>query len=224
MNVIVFDFETTGKHVQVDQIIQCMFLNLNTGKMLERNVKPKKKIEYEAIKKHGMTMSDLKHCPTFEQVRQDIFNFIGKKAFLIAHNADNFDKLVLFHELKRIGKDIPRGWKFIDSLKLFRYFHPEWKSHNMSFLRDQFGLSKTNEHLANKDVLDLSKIYETLRKKYTDAQLYTISQNYSKIDYGPYRGRDIHKLDKLQVQFIINQNFFQDYDLLQRLIRFKKLN
>lgn len=42
MNVSVFDFETTGKHFQVDQIIQCMFLNLNTGKMLERNIKPKK--------------------------------------------------------------------------------------------------------------------------------------------------------------------------------------
>lgn len=76
-------------------------------------------ISEEAIKVHGITPSDLANKPTFQQVAQEIYDFIGD-ADLAGYNSNRFDIPILMEEFDRYGFDFSiEQRKLIDVQRIF---------------------------------------------------------------------------------------------------------
>lgn len=81
-------------------------------------------ISEEAIKVHGITPSDLANKPTFQQVAQEIYDFIGD-ADLAGYNSNRFDIPILMEEFDRYGFDFSiEQRKLIDVQRIFYKMEP----------------------------------------------------------------------------------------------------
>lgn len=100
-------FEAAKGHrlVEVCFILHDADSRREIGRYLQR-INPMRSIPEDATKVHGITLDDLKACPTWEQVAPKIAKIIAKTDMLICHNLD-FDSQFLFHELTRVGETIP---------------------------------------------------------------------------------------------------------------------
>lgn len=205
---IIIDFETTGLDYANDKIIQYTFLNNETKEYISGYVNPQRPMNLEASKVTGITDIDLKEYRPFSSHVDKILDFIGQEdnVFFIAHNGDHFDKLFFIRELQSCGKSLHPSWKFIDTLKLSRYFRPDLKQHTMDSLRTEFNLSTKNNHSASKDVFDLSMIYNHFRKDHCVEELHDISFHY--ISFGKYRGNDYRKLPLDYLDFLIQKKVY----------------
>ena len=109
MNEIFLDTETTGLsfrdgHKIVE--IACIETKdlIPTNKVFHKLINPKRNVPEEAFKIHGFSEEFLSTQVAFDQVAEELLNFIeGKK--LIIHNA-NFDLSFLNGELGVIKKKI----------------------------------------------------------------------------------------------------------------------
>ena len=206
---IIFDFETTGTDYATDAITQFTFLKKKTGEYFGSLVNPKQPISLGAIETTGITNIDVEIYPPFEHFIPQILDFIGDKpVYLIAHNGDRFDKLLLFRFLRNNEYSIPSTWKFIDTLKLSRIRYPLETSHRMDDLRERFHLSTKNNHSANKDVFDLAIIYDRLKQNDSPKTLHELSLHY--VSFGKYRGSDFRTLPKSYIDFLIEKQVYLD--------------
>lgn len=103
---IILDTETTGLYPnRGDRLIEFAGLEMIdrrlTGRALHLYIHPQRDIPEEASRIHGITLDQLEDAPTFDQVSQQIADFI-QGAELIIHNAP-FDVGFLDMEFKRIG-------------------------------------------------------------------------------------------------------------------------
>jgi DNA polymerase-3 subunit epsilon len=106
--VIAIDLETTG-FGKNDRIIEfaAIVFDLETRRVLgqlETLINPMRNVPEESSEIHGLKSSDLSLAPTFEEIAEDIFAFLGNNK-IVAHNAD-FDLKFLIQEFDRIGKPI----------------------------------------------------------------------------------------------------------------------
>jgi len=106
--VIAIDLETTG-FGKNDRIIEfaAIVFDLETRRVLgqlETLINPMRNVPEESSEIHGLKSSDLSLAPTFEEIAEDIFAFLGNNK-IVAHNAD-FDLKFLIQEFNRIGKPI----------------------------------------------------------------------------------------------------------------------
>jgi DNA polymerase III subunit epsilon len=120
---IVLDTETTGlEHKQGHRLVElgCVELNdlLPTGRTFHRFIDPKREIDPDAERVHGISNAFLVGKPTFDapEVSDAFLDFIGD-AKLIAHNAP-FDRGFINAELERAGRaPIPES-RWIDTLPM----------------------------------------------------------------------------------------------------------
>jgi DNA polymerase-3 subunit epsilon len=106
-DLVFFDLEATGLQVMRDRIIQIgMIKYYKDGRPpeeMDQLINPGfVPIQPDAMKVHGITPQDLKNKPTFDQVAQKIFDFIGD-ADLSGYNAARFDIPMLMEEFARVG-------------------------------------------------------------------------------------------------------------------------
>ncbi len=122
-DLLFFDIESTGLNVIRDRIIQIgMVKYFASGKPTEEMVlliNPGIPISKEAERVHGITAKDLANKPSFQQVAQKIYDFIGD-ADLAGYNSNRFDVPILMEEFDRVGID----WdiehrKMIDVQRIF---------------------------------------------------------------------------------------------------------
>ena len=205
---IIFDLETTGLDYTKDAIIQYTFLNYQTDEYISGYVNPQRPMTKEASDITGVTDIDMKEYQPFSNHVEKILNFIGKEkeTYLIAHNGDRFDKLFLSAALLSCGKSLSPFWKFIDTLKLYRHFFPEYPQHTMDFLREKMNLTTKNNHSAAKDVFDLSLLYHDLRKNHHVKTLFDISFHF--INFGKYKGEDFRNIPKDYLDFLIQRKIY----------------
>jgi DNA polymerase III epsilon subunit-like protein len=223
MKRILFDFETTGLDVQNDKITQFCFFNIDTKEIYSNYVNPEKVISYEATDITGITNIDTTNYPTFKEQYVEIKRFIGKDAYLIGHNIHNFDKNIFGFELQRIRKNIPVGWKFIDTLFLARYYLPELKSHKQDILREYYNILNNNAHLANKDVLDLDIILERMMGDTKIEELYNISEDgRNKMPFGIYKGKFIKDICLEDIDKYYQLSEEKNFDLYNNILRIHK--
>ncbi len=210
---IIFDLETTGTDYATDAITQFTFLKKQTGEYFASLVNPKQPISLGAIQTTGITNVDVEFYPPFEHFIPQILDFIGDEpVYLIAHNGDRFDKLLLFRFLRSNGYSIPSTWKFIDTLKLSRIRYPMETSHRMDSLRERFQLSTKNNHSANKDVFDLAIIYDGLKQNDSPEKLHEMSLHY--VSFGKHRGSDFRTLPTSYIDYLIrNQVYLYQEDV-----------
>ncbi len=126
--IVFFDIEATGLNVLRDRIVQIALIKLVPGKdepeELEMMINPGIPISQEAIDVHGITPEMLRNKPTFQQVGQKLFDFIGE-ADLAGYNSDRFDIPMLMEEFARMGLEFDVNKRHtLDVQKIFYMMEP----------------------------------------------------------------------------------------------------
>ena len=166
MNEIFLDTETTGLsfrdgHKIVE--IACIETQdlIPTKKVFHKLLNPKREIPQEAFKVHGYTKEFLSDKQTFDQIADELLNFIkGKK--IIIHNA-SFDLGFLNGELSALRKNIINKSEVVDSLEVARNKFPG-TSNSLDALCRRFNidLSRRTKHNALLDCELLREVYINL--------------------------------------------------------------
>ncbi len=127
-DIVFFDIESTGLNIIQDRIIQIALIKYSKSseepQELTMMLNPGIPISEEAYKIHGISNEDVRNKPTFQQVGQKIFDFIGQ-ADLGGYNSDRFDIPMLIEELDRIGIQLVISHRrLIDVQKIFYKMEP----------------------------------------------------------------------------------------------------
>lgn len=109
-NVLLFDTETTGLKEEA-QLIEICIMDATGAVVLERRVRPSVSIEPEAMKVHGISMSDLANEPQWHEIWSEIADVLQGRA-LVAYNAD-YDMRILRSTQRAYG--LPMDW--IETIK-----------------------------------------------------------------------------------------------------------
>lgn len=102
-----FDLESTGLNIAHDGIIEICILKVNPDQSEETftaRVKPLVPISKEASEITGITMNDLKDCPTFKELAPKLAKFL-ENCDLGGFNSNKFDIPLLAEEFLRAGID-----------------------------------------------------------------------------------------------------------------------
>jgi DNA polymerase III subunit epsilon len=127
-NIVFFDVETTGLNVIRDKILQIALIKYfpdgREPEELSMLINPSIPISEEAMSIHGITPKDLANKPTFLEVAQQLYDFIGN-ADLGGYNSNRFDIPMLMEEFGRAGLDFDvTNRKLIDVQRIFYRMEP----------------------------------------------------------------------------------------------------
>jgi DNA polymerase-3 subunit epsilon len=127
-DLVFFDLETTGLNVIRDRIVQIALVKLKkNGQDTEEFmtlVNPGIPISEEAMAVHGITPKDLANKPSFSQLAQKIWDFIGD-ADLAGYNSNRFDVPMLMEEFARVGMEFDvSNRRLIDVQRIFYKMEP----------------------------------------------------------------------------------------------------
>jgi len=127
-DLVFFDIESTGLNVIRDRIVQIAlikyFADGREAAELEMLINPTIPISQEAMDVHGITPDKLRDKPTFGDVAQQLYDFIGV-ADLCGYNSDRFDVPMLMEEFARVGIEFNLdNRKSIDVQKIFYKMEP----------------------------------------------------------------------------------------------------
>lgn len=166
-DLIFFDLEATGLNVMRDRIIQIALIKYPKGGgepiELEMLVNPSMIITEEAMAVHGITPADVANKPTFPQVAQQLFDFIGD-ADMAGYNSNRFDIPMLMEEFDRAGLyfDVSKR-RLIDVARIFYKMEPRTLSAAVKFYT---GKQMENAHDALADVRATIAVFEGQLRKY----------------------------------------------------------
>ena len=187
MRYVVLDTETTGLdpddgHKIIE--IGCIEI-LNraiTDNTFHKYLNPQREIDIEASKIHGLTYSNLKDKPIFEEVHQEFLDYIGDSPIII-HNAP-FDLGFLNKEFSLFSKaDVLSKNEIIDSLKLARKLSPG-KRNTLDALCERYSVDNSDRslHGALLDAELLAFVYLKMTIGQNDFTGLTIDKNITNID------------------------------------------
>jgi len=123
-----FDVEATGLNVVRDRIVQIAIIKyFKDGKEpaeFSTLINPGIPISEEAMAVHGITPKMLANQPTFQQVADKIYDFIGNSD-LGGYNSNRFDVPILMEEFARVGIEFDVSKRrLIDAQKIFYKMEP----------------------------------------------------------------------------------------------------
>jgi len=224
MKTIIYDLETTGLRPKADKIIELYAYDVKDKTCLHLKINPECDIPPESTKIHGFTNMDLDKEKKFKDVTEDILDFFGEDAYLISHNNDGFDKKFLLIELYKAGIPRPTKWKFVDTLKLARIKYPNLDNYKQGTLQNMLDIPVSGNHRANKDVLDLVKIYEHMTEGMTIKEIYKMSKNfvYDTMVFGKHAGTKLEDLPRGYIKWLENGILKED-KTLRKSFEVKKL-
>ncbi|MFZ2899512.1 MAG: 3'-5' exonuclease [Saprospiraceae bacterium] len=163
-----FDVEATGLNVIRDRIIQIAIVKFfakpdKEPQELSMLINPGIPISEEAMRVHGITPKDVANKPTFPQVAQKIYDFIGK-ADLAGYNSNRFDIPMLMEEFDRAGLDFDiENRRIIDVQRIFYKMEPRNLRAALRFYCDR---DLENAHDAMADVRATIDVFEGQLKRY----------------------------------------------------------
>jgi len=168
-DLVFFDVETTGLNILRDRIIQIGLIKYEKGKEepieMELMINPGIPISEESMSIHGITPNDLRNKPSFAQVAQKLFDFIGN-ADLSGYNSNRFDIPMLIEEFARAGFDFEiEQRKLIDVQRLFYKMEPRTLKAAHKFY---VGTDFKNAHEALSDVRATVNVLSGQLEKYKD--------------------------------------------------------
>ena len=164
-----FDIEATGLNVVRDRIVQIAIIKYskNGGEPEEFTtlINPGIPISEEAMAVHGITPKMLSNQPTFQQVADKIFKFIGN-GDLGGYHSNRFDVPILMEEFARVGIefDISKR-RLIDMQKIFYKMEPRTLKAALKFY---CGKEMENAHDALVDVRATVDVFKGQLEKYHD--------------------------------------------------------
>jgi DNA polymerase-3 subunit epsilon len=171
-DICFFDLEATGLNVIRDRIVQIAiikyFANEQEPEEFEMLINPGIPISEEAMNVHGITPKDLSNKPTFQQVAQKIYDFIGD-ADLGGYNSNRFDVPLLMEEFARVGIEFDVTFRrTIDVQRVFYKMEPRTLQ---AALRFYTGKTMGNAHNALADVQATVDVFKGQLEYYKEADL-----------------------------------------------------
>jgi DNA polymerase-3 subunit epsilon len=127
-DLVFFDVETTGLNVIRDRIIQIALIKIHKNGEPDTEfmslINPGIPISEESMMIHGITPKDLANKPTFVQIAQKIWDFIGNSD-LAGYNSNRFDVPMLMEEFARVGMEFDLSKRrLIDVQRIFYKMEP----------------------------------------------------------------------------------------------------
>ena len=164
MREIVFDTETTGLNAGGgDRLVEigCVELvnRVETGRVFHAYFNPERPMPPEAQAVHGLSDAFLADKPLFADVVDELLEFLGSDAKLVAHNA-MFDFGFVDAELVRLKRLPLDRTRMIDTVALARRLHPGAK-HSLDALCTRYGIDRSHrvKHGALLDAELLAQLY-----------------------------------------------------------------
>jgi DNA polymerase-3 subunit epsilon len=120
-------------------------------------------ISEEAMEVHGITPKDVANKPTFQQVAEEIYNFIGN-ADLAGYNSNRFDIPMLMEEFDRVGIEFSiDSRRTIDVQRIFYKMEPRNLKAAVRFYCNK---EMENAHDALADVYATIDVFKGQLEKY----------------------------------------------------------
>lgn len=171
-DLIFFDIESTGLNVIRDRIVQIamikFFANGQPEQELSMMINPGIPISEEAMSVHGITPKDVANKPTFQQIAQKLFDFIGHSD-LAGYNSNRFDLPLLMEEFARIGMELDvSNRRTIDVQRIFYKMEPRTLRAALKYYCDQ---TLTNAHDALVDVKATIEVFKGQLRRYEGVDL-----------------------------------------------------
>ena len=166
--IVFFDIETTGLSLSEDRIIEIAMIKKfpDTDDQISyyKRINPDgRQITEEAFSKHGIKLEDLKDCPKFIDVSEEIHDFI-KGCDLGGFNCKRFDIPILIEEFLRAGILISiKEFNIIDVFKILGKVEPRTLE---GTYKRFFGKSLEGAHNAESDIIGTIKILEEIEKQF----------------------------------------------------------
>ncbi len=167
-----FDIEATGLSVVRDRILQIAILKFPKGgkaaEELSMLINPGIPISLEAMQVHGIEPNDVANKPTFAQVAQRLYDFIGN-ADLAGYNSNRFDIPLLMEEFARVGMEFSmERRRTIDVQRIFYKMEPRTLRAALKFYCNQ---EMEDAHDAMADVRATVEVFKGQLEKYKGVDL-----------------------------------------------------
>lgn len=168
-DLIFFDLEATGLNVIRDRIVQIALVKYpkdgGEPEELSMLINPGIPISEEAMKVHGITPQDVANKPTFPQVAEKIYDFIGNSD-LAGYNSNRFDVPMLLEEFDRAGLDFDLSQRrLVDVQRIFYKMEPRTLRAAVKFYT---GEEMENAHDALADVRATVAVFQGQLEHYRD--------------------------------------------------------
>jgi len=154
----VLDVETTGLTPYYHGIIEIGIVKVKGLKIIDKYqtlINPGRQIPYYITEFTGITNDDIFNAPMFEEVVDEISNFISG-SIITAHNL-SFDRSFINKEFLLVGKEKPTNPQLC-TLRLSKRLYPDLRSRSLSNLSYYFGVKLINAHRALPDAEATAKI------------------------------------------------------------------
>ena len=167
--VIFYDLETTGLNQFHDKITEMCFHKYQSVDLFTKYselVNPEVKISHFITNLTGISNEMVSNKPNFTQQSQNLLQFISNEQeinYLVAHNNDGFDKIVLKEHFKRAGFEVKNlNIKHIDTLLFAKKMYPQIRKFSLTKLCEQFNIPLETAHRAESDTIMLTKLYKKM--------------------------------------------------------------
>lgn len=179
--ILFFDIESTGLNIAADAIIELSFVKVFPGseeRIKTWRVKPwdyvnrcQKKIVPSAQAIHGISDDDLKECPRFFEIVDEVLEWL-EGSDLAGFNSTKFDLPMLAEELERVrrymGKDIRvnlHDKKMVDVQNIYHVMEPR---NLKAAYRFYCGQELENAHAAEADTLATYEVLKSQLDRYPE--------------------------------------------------------
>ncbi len=166
--LVFFDLETTGMSLSTDRIIELFYIKLFPDETTEEKrflLNPKMMINPAATAVHGYSNEDVKDCPTFMDVAQELATTFENCDFA-GFNSNKFDYPILVEEFLRVGVPFEsENRKFIDAMRIFHAMEPRNLTAAYKFYCDK---DLVDAHSAKADVVATYEIIKAQVVRYSE--------------------------------------------------------
>ncbi len=161
----VIDFETTGLSPKSSRVIEVGLVkvkNLKVKDTFSTLINPQHSVPSGITMLTGITNSDVEGAPLFDEVAQQIIDFIGDSV-LVGHNL-RFDYSFLENEIQRAEMILPEVHQLC-TLKLSRKLMPHLPNKSLGTVKKHLRIRHKNTHRALSDAIVTAKVLIKLIKK-----------------------------------------------------------
>lgn len=205
MNFVAIDFETAN--ALRSSACSVGMVKVREGEIVDtfyRLIRPEPcKFNYQNINVHGITESMVKDAPTFWDLWDEMYEFIGSD-YLVAHQSA-FERSVILGNFKEAGQ-VPPDLQFMCSLYMSRVAFPKRENHQLTSLCEEYLGFTFNHHNALEDAEACAKIaVYILKNKHSSHSIEQIHRGHYNIGFDKKVDEERIALLKEQHQFFLKK-------------------